>query len=140
MVCFEEGDHNSVIPFFEKRVLQLHRIEIGLVCREGRVRVTQDRFEANFEPDRSDVVVVWNLHRRIVKEPGMFDDKLHQTRRKELVVGESRHVFWRWRMDVGPTGIVGNPFKGNGAGREHGEGQGLGRTWKTSWGQKAAIG
>ena len=80
VVCFEVGDHNSVIPFFEKRVLQLHRVEIGWVCREGQVRVTQDRFEANFEPDRSDVVVVWNLHRRIVKEPGMFDDKLHQTR------------------------------------------------------------
>ena len=72
------------------------------------------------------MVVVGYLHHRVVRELEMLDDKLHQTQRKELVVGMSQRILWCWPMDVGPTGIVGNPFKGNGVGGEHGEGQGLG--------------
>lgn len=139
MLLFEVGDHNSVIPFFQEGVLELHSVEVGLVLCDQRIRIAKDRIDPILEPNRSDVDVLGYLHRRLMKKPAVVDDELHQTRRKKLVVPKRRHIFWCWPADVGPTGIVGNPLEGNRAGGKHDGREGLGR--KDYFGeQKTAIG
>ena len=74
------------------------------------------------------MVVVGNLHRGVMEEPGMLDDEFNQAGGQELLVAKGCDILWHWPVDVQPTGIVGNPFERNRAGGEHDEGQGLGRT------------
>ena len=86
------------------------------------------------------MVVVGNLHRGVMEEPGMLDDEFNQAGGQELLVAKGCNIHWHWPVDIQPMGIIGNPFKRTGEGGEHDEGQGLGRTWSTSVGQKTAIG
>ena len=85
------------------------------------------------------MVVVGNLHRGVMEEPGMLDDEFNQAGGQELNVAKGCNILWCWPVDIRPTGIVGNPFKRNGAGGEHDEGQWLGRTWRTSVGQTCCV-
>ena len=74
------------------------------------------------------MVVVGNLHRGVMEEPGMLDDEFNQAGGQEPLVAKGCDILWRWSVDVRPMGIVRNPLEWNRAGGEHDEGQGLGRT------------
>ena len=62
--------------------------------------------------------VVGDLPCRVMKQPGMFDDKFDQVGQEELVVAKGWDTLWHWPVHVWPMGIVWDPFEGDRVGGE----------------------